>query len=118
VAMVIAPKAGAIEINQAGPAQVMGAGLKTASGIAFDFVGATRAPVAVMLWSGDGNIFYVRRYTAPATLEAISLKVPEGASLIIPVNAFKVSGTDTFRVRMFINATAVTDSVYAVPMYR
>jgi hypothetical protein len=121
VGLLLAPKASqAMELNAAGPVQVMAGGSKTAAGLAFDAQSLSGTPTALMCWSGDGALFYIRRFMGPGTanLETISLKVPAGSSLIVPVRAFKVSGQDSFRVRVFVSAVGVTDSVYVMPMYR
>ena len=120
----IAGRAAAVELNQAGPAQVIGAGAK--GQLYFNSNTPGSIPTALMIYSGDGAAFWVRRNTpGSSTLETVPLKVPANASLIIPVGGWQVKRAqitdafvDTFRVKIFVNATSVTDSVFAIPMYR
>lgn len=117
-------KCWAVELNQAGPAQVVGATAKANVLINSNSVGGL--PAAVMVYSGDGAAFWIRRNTSgSSTLETVPIKVPANASLIIPVAGWQVKRAaitdafvDTFRVKINVNAASVSDSVFVIPMYR
>lgn len=70
---------------------------------------------AWLFWSGDGGTFYIKRYTASATLETVPMKVPANTPITIPApKPFKVGAAWFTAIHVY--APAVTDSVYAVPL--
>jgi len=121
----VAGKAEAADLNAAGPAKVAVGGAAQTN-LLFDANTTSGLPVAIMVYAGDGGEFWIKRNSpGVSTLETIPIKVPAGSSIIIPVSGWQVKrGTsatayiDTFRVMLNVNAAAVTDTVFAVPMYK
>ena len=74
-------------------------------------------PSAVLMYSGDGASFWVRRSSGAGTFEAVPLKVPDNQPLTMPTPA-PYNNAGTYTVIFEVNATAVTDSVYAIGLDR
>ena len=112
----VVAQANALDIKAARNALAVpgGAGIEL-----FTFSGAspTDIPSGVLLWSGDGSAFWIRRSLTATTWEDVEIKIPEGASLVIPLQgAYKTSGIWYQRLEVGTALVAASDSVFCLPV--
>lgn len=81
-------------------------------------------PDAFLIYSGDGNSFYLQRIIDSA-LETVPVKIPSSSSLMIPAPQpvlveydGGVGSVKRWEQQLYINASSVADSVYVIPFFR
>lgn len=113
--LMIVPQVKALDIKSAAPCWAA-AGGDTVTYAMGPYTRHYQVPDAVLLWSGDGAVFWVRRAIgSAANWEDVEIKIPANSSLLIPTSTVQISSTE-FYAHFEFGAAAVTDSVYALPL--
>jgi|GEM_PF-3965134 len=101
----------ALNAKSAGAVQVVAPG--TAGYFSFSGAKTTDIPNGVLVWSSEGGEFWLRRSVSIGAFESIPMKIPAGASLVIPIApAYKNSGA----WYQIIEAYAAADSIFCLPV--
>jgi hypothetical protein len=78
---------------------------------------ANMLPDAYLFYSKSLSLFYVTYYDENGVIEDVPMPIPAGSSLILPGPRPYLTG-GVWVHKMYINATAGSDSVYIIPMVR
>jgi len=115
-ALAFAPMAIALDPKASAPAEVYaggGAGMWTSSGYSAPYL----VPSGYIIYSGDGATFRFKRwFPAADVVDTVATVVPANRSLTIPAPPpYAISGVYYHSIQF--DATAVTDSIFIIPVF-